>query len=191
MPNPLLGEQATGGSTWVRADWSDLRRAAATARAVLVQAAAKKWNVDPAGCSVTRGTVTHGASGRTPTYASLVPFAVTLPLPKEAPLKDPKAWTLIGTSQKRLDTPDKVRGKTVYGIDVQVPGSKIGTVALCPVLRGKLARVADDAARADRGGCATSCGSTMRLPWWAITSGWSSRGSTRLISNGISDRTRA
>jgi isoquinoline 1-oxidoreductase subunit beta len=145
--SPLLGEQATGGSTSIRADWNDLRRAAATARAVLVQAAAQKWNVDPAGCSVTRGTVTHGASGRTATYASLVPFAVTLPLPKEVPLKDPKAWTLIGTSQKRLDTPDKVRGKTVYGIDVQVPGMKTGTVALCPVLGGKLARVGDDAAR--------------------------------------------
>ena len=145
--NPLLGQQATGGSTSIRADWSDLRKAAATARAVLVQAAAKQWNVDPAGCSVTRGTVTHRASGRTATYASLVPLAVTLPLPTDAPLKDPKAWTLIGTPQKRLDTPDKVHGKTVYGIDVQVPGMKIATVALCPVLGGKLAQVTDAAAR--------------------------------------------
>jgi isoquinoline 1-oxidoreductase beta subunit len=145
--NPLLGQQATGGSTSIRADWTDLRKAAATARAVLVQAAAKRWNVDPAGCSVTRGTVTHGASGRTATYAALVPLAVTLPLPQNPPLKDPKSWTLIGTPQKRLDTPDKVRGKTVYGIDVQVPGMKIATVALCPVLGGKLAQVADGAAR--------------------------------------------
>ena len=91
--------------------------------------------------------MTHGASGRTATYASLVPLAVTLPLPKDVPLKDPKAWTLIGTPQKRLDTPDKVRGKTVYGIDVQVPGMKIATVALCPVLGGKLAQVTDTAAR--------------------------------------------
>ena len=80
--NPLLRQQATGGSTSIRAGWSDLRRAAAAARAALVQAAAKKWNVDPAGCSVTRGMVTHGGSGRTATYASLVPFAVTLPLPR-------------------------------------------------------------------------------------------------------------
>jgi len=145
--NPVLGMQATGGSTSIRADWSDLRRAAATARAALVQAAAKKWNVDPSGCSVTRGMVTHAASGRSATYASLVPLAATLPLPKDAPLKDPKAWTLIGTSQKRLDTPDKVRGKTVYGIDVQLPDMKIATVALCPVLGGKLVRLADDAAR--------------------------------------------
>jgi CO/xanthine dehydrogenase Mo-binding subunit len=72
---------------------------------------------------------------------------VTLPLPKDAPLKDPKAWTLIGTPQKRLDTPDKVRGKTVYGIDVQVPGMKIATVALCPALGGKVVQVADGAAR--------------------------------------------
>ena len=76
-----------------------------------------------------------------------MPLAVTLPLPTDVPLKDPKAWTLIGTPQKRLDTPDKVRGKTVYGIDVQVPGMKIATVALCPVLGGKLAQVTDAAAR--------------------------------------------
>lgn len=145
--NPLLGQQATGGSTSIRADWSDLRKAAATARAALVQAAAKQWSVAAADCTVTRGTVTHGASGRTATYASLVPLAATQPLPKDAPLKDPKVWTLIGKPQKRLDTPDKVHGKTVYGIDVQLPGMKIATVALCPVLGGKLAQVADGAAR--------------------------------------------
>ena len=189
--NPLLGQQATGGSTSIRADWSDLRKAAATARAVLVQAAARRWDVDPAGCSVTRGTVTHGASGRTATYASLVPLAVTLPLPTDVPLKDPKAWTLIGTPQKRLDTPDKVRGKTVYGIDVQVPGMKVATVALCLVLGGKLAQVTATPQRVSSRGCATSCGSTMPLPSWAIISGPPSKVSTRSTSSGISDRMRA
>jgi isoquinoline 1-oxidoreductase beta subunit len=145
--NPLLGLQATGGSTSIRADWGSLRNAAAIARAVLVQAAAKQWNVDPATCSVTRGIVTSNAAGQTASYASLVAVAVTLPLPSSAPLKDRKDWKLIGTPQKRLDTPTKVNGKTIYGIDVQVPGMKIAAVAMCPVLGGKLIRLDDAAAR--------------------------------------------
>ena len=145
--NPLIGFQATGGSTSIRADWDSLRRAAAGARVVLVQAAAKQWQVDPAECSVERGVVKHVPSERTASYASLVPAALTLPPPAEAPLKDRKDWTLIGTPQKRLDTPTKVNGKTVYGIDVRIPGMKIATVAMCPVFGGKLAQVDDTAAR--------------------------------------------
>jgi isoquinoline 1-oxidoreductase beta subunit len=145
--NPLLGLQATGGSSSIRAGWESLRKAAAIARAVLVQAAAKQWNVDPAACSVERGTVKHAASGKMASYASLVPVARTLPLPADAPLKDRKDWTLIGTPRKRVDTPTKVNGKTVYGIDVQIPGMKIATVAMCPVLGGKVRHVDDAAAR--------------------------------------------
>ena len=145
--SPMNGEQATGGSTSMRDDWDDLRKAAATGRAVLVQAAAKQWSVDPAACTVIRGVVSHAASGRTATYASLVPLALTLPLPKDAPLKDRKDWKLIGASQKRLDTPGKVNGKTVYGIDVQIPGMKIATLARCPVLGGKLAHLDEAPAR--------------------------------------------
>jgi isoquinoline 1-oxidoreductase beta subunit len=145
--NPLLGLQATGGSTSIRADWDGLRKAAAIARAALVQAAARQWKVDPAACGVARGVVTHGASRRTASYASLVPAALAAPPPADAPLKDRKDWGLIGTPQKRLDTPTKVNGKTVYGIDVQIPGMKIATVAMCPVLGGRLARLDDAAAR--------------------------------------------
>src|SRR5271166_3541015 len=145
--NPLIGFQATGGSTSIRGDWEDLRKAAAIARAVLVEAAAKQWTVDPAGCVVTRGIVTHTASGRTANYASLVPLALTLPLPLDAPLKNRKDWTLIGTPQKRIDTATKVNGKTIYGIDARIPGMKIATVAMCPVMGGKLAKVDDAPAR--------------------------------------------
>ncbi|HUB45572.1 MAG TPA: xanthine dehydrogenase family protein molybdopterin-binding subunit [Acetobacteraceae bacterium] len=145
--NPLLGLQATGGSTSIRADWNDLRKAAATARQVLMQAAAQQWGVDRAACSVSRGVVMHAASGRSASYASLVPIAVTLPVPADTPLKDRRDWSLIGTSQKRVDTPTKVNGKTVYGIDVRMPGMKIAAVALCPVMGGKLARLDDTAAR--------------------------------------------
>ena len=145
--NPLLHQQATGGSTSIRGDWNDLRRAAATARAVLVQAAAKQWSVEPGECAVARGVVTHTASGRQASYASLVALATTLPLPSDPPLKDRKDWTLIGTPQKRVDTPTKVNGKTIYGIDVQIPGMKIASVVMCPVMGGKLAKLNDAAAR--------------------------------------------
>ena len=145
--NPLLGLQATGGSTSIRADWQSLRKAAAITRAALVQAAAKQWGVEPAACTVAMGTVTHTASGRTASYGSLVALAVTLPLPTDAPLKDRKDWKLIGTPQKRVDTATKVNGKTVYGIDVQLPGMKIAAAAMCPVLGGRLSKLDDAAAR--------------------------------------------
>jgi isoquinoline 1-oxidoreductase beta subunit len=145
--NPLIGFQATGGSTSIRGDWDSLRKAAAIARGALVRAAATQWTAEPAECSVERGVVKHGPSGRTASYASLVPAALTLPLPADAPLKDRKRWTLIGTPQKRVDTPTKVNGKTIYGIDVQVPGMKVAAVAMCPVLGGKLAGLDGTAAR--------------------------------------------
>lgn len=139
--NPLIGFQATGGSTAIRGDWDSLRKAAAIARLALVQAAAKQWNVKPAECSVERGTVTHAKSGRTATYASLVALAAGAPLPQDAPLKDRKDWKLIGTPQKRVDTRHKVDGGVVYGVDVKLPGMKIGAIARCPVLGGKLVSV--------------------------------------------------
>jgi isoquinoline 1-oxidoreductase subunit beta len=145
--NPILGLQATGGSTSIRADWEPLRKAAAIARAALVQAAAARWNVDPSALTVARGVVSHARSSRTANYGSLVAAALAMPLPTDAPLKERKDWSLIGTPQKRLDTPTKVNGKTVYGIDVQIPGMKIAAVAMCPVLGGKLRHVDGAAAR--------------------------------------------
>jgi isoquinoline 1-oxidoreductase beta subunit len=145
--NPLLGLQATGGSTSIRADWESLRKAAAIARAALVQAAAQQWQLDPSALTAERGVVRHAPSGRSASYGSLVPAALAMPLPADAPLKERKDWSLIGTSQKRLDTPTKVNGKTVYGIDVQIPGMKIAAVAMCPVLGGKVRQVDDAAAR--------------------------------------------
>jgi isoquinoline 1-oxidoreductase beta subunit len=139
--NPLIGFQATGGSTSIRGDWESLRKAAAIARLALVQAAAKQWKVNAADCKVDRGTVTHAASGRSALYASLVAAAAAAPLPTDAPLKDRKDWKLIGTPQKRVDTRHKVDGGVTYGIDVKLPGMKIGAVARCPVLGGKLVSV--------------------------------------------------
>jgi isoquinoline 1-oxidoreductase beta subunit len=145
--SPLLGEQATGGSTSIIGDWMRLREAGARARLMLVQAAANAWHVDPASCRAAAGVVHHDASGRSVTYGQVAEAANALPVPAKVALKPSTAWSLIGTAQKRLDTPAKVNGTAVYGIDVQVPGMKIGTVAACPVIGGTLVHIDEDAAR--------------------------------------------
>jgi isoquinoline 1-oxidoreductase subunit beta len=137
--NPFFGDQETGGSSSVRAFYEPLRRAGATARTMLVAAAAQTWKVDPASCRAKRGVVTHGPTGRTLTYGALAEKAATVPVPDKVPLKDPNDFTLIGTPAKRLDTAEKVNGKARYGIDVRLPGMKIATVAASPVLGGKVA----------------------------------------------------
>jgi isoquinoline 1-oxidoreductase beta subunit len=149
--SPLLGTQATGGSTSMRGDWQEFRKVAAVTRAALVQAAARQWGVAPDACTVERGTVHHAPSGRSASYGSLAALAAAAPLPADAPLKPKPAWKLIGTPQKRLDTPTKVNGGTVYGIDVKVPGMKVASVAMCPVLGGKLQKVDDRAAKRIKG----------------------------------------
>jgi len=137
--NPLFGDQETGGSSSVRSFYEPLRRAGATARTMLVAAAAQTWDVDPASCRAKRGVVTHTPSGRTVSYDALAEKAGKLPVPEKVALKDPKDFALIGTPAKRLDAPDKVNGKAQYGIDVRLPGMKIATVAASPVLGGKVA----------------------------------------------------
>ncbi|WP_428374998.1 molybdopterin cofactor-binding domain-containing protein [Lichenicoccus sp.] len=146
--SPLLGEQATGGSASTRADWKPLREAGAAARTMLVQAAATRWSVDPAGCVAAHAVVTHAASGRSLAYGALVDDAALLPVPSDVKLKDAGAFRLIGTPQKRLDTPAKVNGRAIYGIDVKLPGLKIGTVSACPVRGGRLVSINEAAARA-------------------------------------------
>ena len=145
--NPAFGIQATGGSTSVRAFWKPLRAAGATARAMLVQAAAKQWQVDPSSCTTSNGEVIHAASGRKLGYGALADAASTETPPKDVPVKDPNNFVLIGKPLKRLDTPDKVNGKTVYGIDAMLPGMKFATLAMSPVFGGKIAKVDDAAAR--------------------------------------------
>jgi isoquinoline 1-oxidoreductase subunit beta len=145
--NPLLGLQATGGSTSVRAFWTPLRKAGASARAMLIEAAARRWKVADDTCHSSNGTVIHQASGRKLAYGELVEEASTLPPPKSAPLKSVNDFTLIGKPLKRLDTPAKVNGKVVYGIDAMPPGVKFAALAICPVFGGKVGRVDDTKAR--------------------------------------------
>ena len=148
--NPLLGFQVTGGSTSVPGFWEPLRRAGATARVMLIQAAAAQWNVDPASCHAEKGDVVSPAGERL-SYGTLVDAAAKLPVPDEVTLKDPKDFTLIGTPAKRLDTPEKVNGKAKFGIDAMIPGMKFATVAACPIFGGKLKRVDDSKAMAIKG----------------------------------------
>jgi isoquinoline 1-oxidoreductase beta subunit len=145
--NPLLGVQATGGSTSVRAFWTPLRQAGATARAILVKAAAEQWQVTPESCSTIQGTVIHNESGRKLRYGELVEAAGKASPPRDVALKDPKDFVLIGKPLKRLDTPDKVNGKVIYGIDTMMAGLKFATLAQCPVFGGKVVKIDDEAAR--------------------------------------------
>jgi isoquinoline 1-oxidoreductase beta subunit len=144
--NPIFGIQATGNSNSIRAFWKPLRVAGAAARAMLVQAAATQWQVDPASCSAANSIVSHPASGRTIGYGDLVDAAGALPVPQNPPLKDPKDFTLIGKPLKRLDTSNKTDGKVIYGIDAMLPGMKFATLAQSPVFGGKVAHVDDSAA---------------------------------------------
>jgi isoquinoline 1-oxidoreductase beta subunit len=149
--NPALGEQVTGGSTSVRGFYKPLRTAGATTRDVLIAAAAKIWNVDPASCRAEKGMVIHDASGRKARYGELIEAAASIPVPADVKLKDQKDFKLIGTPAKRVDMVDKTNGRATFGIDIRLPGMKIATVAASPVIGGKLKSVDDSKAKAVKG----------------------------------------
>jgi isoquinoline 1-oxidoreductase beta subunit len=145
--NPVFGLQVTGNSNSIRAWWTQLRKGGAGARAMLVQAAAQQWQVEPASCTAANGEVIHKESGRRLSYGALAQAAGSQTPPRDVALKDPNDFVLIGKPLKRLDTPDKANGKAVYGIDAILPGMKFATVAACPVFGGKVGRVDDSAAK--------------------------------------------
>src|SRR5262249_42661829 len=145
--NPLIGFQVTGGSTSVSGFWEALRRAGATARGMLIEAASAPWNVDPASCHAEKGQEISPTGGKL-NYGALVESAAKQPVPDKVVLKDPKDFTIIGTPAKRLDTPEKVNGNAKFGIDAMVPGMKFATIAACPVLGGKVRGVDDSKAMA-------------------------------------------
>ena len=149
--NPHLGFQVTGGSTSVRAFYEPMRQAGAAARSLLVAAAAQSWGVDPTSCRAEKGKVIHSGTGRKVTYGEVAERAAKLPVPDKVALKNPKDFSLIGTPAKRLDTPSKVNGTALYGIDVRLPGMKIATVAASPVLGGKVVALDEKKAMAIKG----------------------------------------
>jgi isoquinoline 1-oxidoreductase beta subunit len=120
--HPAFGIQMTGGSTSTASEWERFRKAGATARIMLINAAAQKWNVDPQSLKAENSFVIHAASGRRASFGSLADAAAKLQPPTHVPLKDPKDFKLIGKSTRRLDTPVKTNGSAQFGIDVQLPG---------------------------------------------------------------------
>jgi isoquinoline 1-oxidoreductase beta subunit len=149
--NPFLGGQITGGSTSTRSQYQVLREAGAVARTLLIQAAAERWHVDPSTCTVAQGVVSHSSSGRKLGFGALAKSAGALPMPAKVTLKDPKDFRLIGKPLRRVDSPDKTKGATQFGIDVRVPGMKVATVKACPTFGGKLIGVDERRARAIAG----------------------------------------
>jgi isoquinoline 1-oxidoreductase subunit beta len=143
----LGGAQITGGSTSIRYAWEPMRQAGATARVLLVSAAAKQWHVDPASCKARAGEVVHTATGRRIGYGKLVDAAAKLPLPADVPLKKPEEFTLIGKPTDRLDSPEKVDGAARFGFDVHLPGMLYAVIVNCPVFGGTLERVDDTRAK--------------------------------------------
>ncbi|MDY7802271.1 xanthine dehydrogenase family protein molybdopterin-binding subunit [Burkholderia stagnalis] len=145
--DPLLGGQLTGGSTSIRYAWEPMRRAGATARTLLVGAAAKQWNVDPAACRAENGEVLHPPSGRRASYGQLADAAAKLPVPKDVALKKPADFKLVGKPVKRLDSPEKVDGTAQFGLDVRLPGMLYAVIVNSPVFGGTIASIDDTAAK--------------------------------------------
>ncbi|MFZ6814492.1 molybdopterin cofactor-binding domain-containing protein [Undibacterium sp. Rencai35W] len=138
--NALLGAQITGGSTSVRDAWEKLRIGGAQVRMMLVSAAAQKWGVDASKLTTANGIV-KGPDGKQASYGELAAAASKLPVPKDVVLRDPKDFKIIGKATKRLDTPNKVNGKTQYGIDVSLPGMVYASLEQCPVIGGTVKSV--------------------------------------------------
>ncbi len=145
--DPKYGNQGTGGSSSVRTRWQELREAGAMARALLVEAAARRWNVKPSHCRTEKGRVLHPNGRDALSYGELATEAARLEPPASVRLKDPADFRLIGHSQSSVDIPDIVTGQATYGIDVRVPGMLVASVERCPYVAGRLLRYDDTSAR--------------------------------------------
>jgi len=195
--DPKYGDQGTGGSMTVSDMWKPLRKAGAQAREMLVATAAERWGVPAAECRAERGAVLHTASGRRVGYGDLATDAAKRPVPAEPRLKPQSEYKLIGTSVPNLDTPGRVTGKTMYGIDTRLPGMRFAMIARCPVIGGSMKGYDAAPARAIAGvrdvvevpnGVAVIADTT-----WAAMQGrkalechWDEGAQTRLNSDGIS-----
>jgi isoquinoline 1-oxidoreductase beta subunit len=136
--DPRFGDQVTGGSTSIRKCWEPLRIAGATARAMIVRAAAGRWHVEPSECSTQRGVVVNSLNGKELAYGDLVVDASRLPVPEQVRPKVPSAYRLVGQKIHRRDTPSKLDGTARYGIDHALPGMLYATVSHCPTFGGRL-----------------------------------------------------
>src|SRR5579872_4948982 len=142
------GFQGVVGSASIRSSWESLRKAGATAREMLIAAAAQKWGVDASKCRAENSTVISADTGAKLSYGALADAASKIAPPSSVKLKDPAQFRLIGKAMKRLDTPSKVDGSATFGIDVRRPGMLYAVVVRCPVFGGKVASFDDSKAKA-------------------------------------------
>jgi isoquinoline 1-oxidoreductase beta subunit len=145
--DPLLASQMTGGSTSIRYAWEPMRKAGATARTMLVGAAARQWRVDPDSCRAERGEVVHVPTGRRLGYGALAAAAAKLPVPANVRLKDPSRFTLIGTSARRIEGRSKIDGSAMFGLDVRVPAMRYAAIVQSPVFGGTVDSIDDRATK--------------------------------------------
>lgn len=134
----LFGDQTTGGSASIRTTWDPMRKAGASAREMLISAAALTWNVPRSTCTAENSHIKHAATNRILSYGELVGKAATLPIPTDVTLKQSKDYKIVGQRLARLDSPAKVRGEAVFGIDYRLPGMKFATLSRCPTIGGKV-----------------------------------------------------
>jgi isoquinoline 1-oxidoreductase subunit beta len=198
----VWGDMSTGASRSIASSQSYLRQAGAIAREMLITAAAARWNVPPAECAAATGVITHRPSGRTVTFGAVAEDAVRVEPPADVKLKNPSEWKLAGTPRRRLDVLDKVTAKTVYAIDVRLPGMLYAALTHCPAFGGVLKAV-DEKAIANMPGVRR----VVRMPdavavvadsWWrakraldALPIEWDARGNDRVSSASVAEAVRS
>ena len=139
----LFGDQTTGGSASVRTTWDPMRKAGAAAREMLITAAALTWNVPRSSCAAEKSRIKHAATNRSLSYGELANKAAKLPVPTDVPFKQSKDYKIVGQRVPRLDTPDKVKGKAIFGLDYRMPGMKFAVLSRCPTIAGKVSSFDD------------------------------------------------
>lgn len=139
----LFGDQTTGGSASIRTTWDPMRKAGAAAREMLISAAALTWNVPRSSCTAENSHIKHAATNRSLSYGELAGKAATLPIPTDVTLKQSKDYKIVGQRVPRLDSPDKVKGEAIFGIDFRVPGMKFAVLSRCPTIAGKVSALDD------------------------------------------------
>jgi isoquinoline 1-oxidoreductase beta subunit len=193
---------STGASRSIATSQLFLRQAGATARELLIAAAARRWNVPAAECVAQMSTITHRPSGRTVTFGAVAAEAATMTPPAEVKLKDPSAWRLIGKPRRRLDVGDKVTGRPIYAIDVRLPGMLYAAIAHCPVFGGT-PKAVDESAIAGMKGVRRvvrmhDAVAVVADSWWrakealaALPVVWDDRGNGQVSSATIADFVRS
>ncbi len=139
----LFGDQTTGGSASIRTTWDPMRKAGAAAREMLISAAALTWAVPRSSCAAESGHIKHAATSRSFSYGELVSKAATLPIPTDVTLKQSKDYKIVGQRLPRLDSPAKVKGEAVFGIDYRLPEMKFAVLSRCPTIGGKVSSFDD------------------------------------------------